>query len=156
MRRWAGWIQPVWRYPSAQLQGWWRVERWVRELVFALTRARVLARVSAQAQALVLDPASVQALVQPSARVSVQASVQASAQASVQVLAPVSSPALSQALAQASVQVLAQAQAQMSVQSFPPPCRLLWRRSSDPVLRLVALQGRGAWIAVVAPRSPCK
>jgi hypothetical protein len=24
------------------------------------------------------------------------------------------------------------------------------------VLRLVALQGQGAWIAVVAPRSPCK
>jgi hypothetical protein len=100
------------------------------------------------AQALVLARASVPVLV--------QVLVQASAHASVQVLAPVSSPASSQVLAQASVQVLAQAQAQMSVQSCPPPCRLLWRRSSDPVLRRVALQGQGAWIAVAAPRSPCK
>ena len=84
----------------------------------------------------------------------VLAARQASAQASVQVLAPVSSPASSPALVQASVQVLAQAQ--MSLQSCPPPCRLLWRRSSDQRLRLVVLQERGAWIAVVAPRSPCK
>jgi hypothetical protein len=78
----------------------------------------------------------------------VQVLVHASAQASVQVLAPVSSPASSQVLAQARVPV--------ALQSCPPPCRLLWRRPSDPVLRLVALQGQGAWIAVVAPRSPCK
>ena len=70
----------------------------------------------------------------------------------VQVLVPVLVPAQ----AQASVQVLAQAQAQMSVQSCPPPCRLLWRRSSDPVLRRVALQGQGAQIAAVVPRSRCK
>jgi hypothetical protein len=98
------------------------------------------------AQALVLAPASVRVLVQPSARVSVQVSVQVS----------VSSPASSQAFAQVSAKLSAQARVPVSVQSCPPPCRLLWRRSSDPVLRLVALQGQGAGIAVVAPRSPCK
>jgi hypothetical protein len=82
--------------------------------------------------------------------------VLAQAQASVQVLAPVSSPASSQAFAQVSAKLSAQARVPVSVQSCPPPGRLLWRRSSDPVLRLVALQGQGAWIAVVARRSPCK
>ena len=130
------------------------MERRVRELVFALTRARVLARLSAQAQAQSLVLARAQASDRALAQVSAQVSVPVLVQASVQVLVQVSVQVSSPALAQSSVQVLAQAQ--MSVQSCPPPCRLLWRRSSDQRLRLVVLQERGAWIAVVAPRSPCK
>ena len=64
--------------------------------------------------------------------------------------------ALVQPLVLASVQVSAPASVQASAYSWSPLCRLLWRRSSDPVLRLVVLQGRGARIASVVPRSRCK
>lgn len=76
--------------------------------------------------------------------------VQALLQALVLVLpqASVSASVLSQASLQASLQAPAH--------SCPPPCPLLWRRSSDPVLRRVALQGQGARIAAVVPRSRCK
>jgi hypothetical protein len=132
----------------------------VRELVFALTRARALVL----AQGLVLVPvlvqmsmwalALVQALLQALVLVLSQASVPVLvlvlvlSQASVQAL----SLASVQVLALASVQVLAPASLQASAYSCSPPCRLLWRQSSDPVLRPVALQGQGARIAAVVPR----
>jgi hypothetical protein len=81
-----------------------------------------------------------------------QALVSVLPQASVLVLVQV----LSQVLVQASVQVSAPASLQAPAHSCPPPCPLLWRRSSDPVLRRVALQGQGARIAAVVPRSRCK
>jgi hypothetical protein len=79
-----------------------------------------------------------------------QALVSVLPQASVLVLVLVQ--ALSQASVQASVQVSAPESVQAPAHSCPPPCRLLWRRSSDPVLRRVALQGQGGRIAAVVPR----
>ena len=58
---WPESIPSVWWYPSAPLQGWWRVEPWVQQLVFALTRARVLARARVSAQLRALARALVQA-----------------------------------------------------------------------------------------------
>jgi hypothetical protein len=90
--------------------------------------------------------ALVQALLQALVLVLSQASVP------VLVLVLVLSQASVQALSLASVQVLAPASLQASAYSCSPPCRLLWRQSSDPVLRPVALQGQGARIAAVVPR----
>lgn len=93
--------------------------------------------------------ALVQALPQALVSVLPQASV-------LVVLVQVLSQASVQALVLASVQVSAPASLQAPAHSCPPPCPLLWRRSSDPVLRRVALQGQGARIAAVVPRSRCK
>ena len=114
----------------------------MRELVFVLTRAQAL--VLARGLVLVLVLVSVQvsmwalALVQALVQALGSALVLALSQASVPV--PVSSPVPVQA----------------SGHSCPPPCRVLSRRSSDRVLRRVALQGQGARIASVVPRSRCK
>jgi hypothetical protein len=86
------------------------------------------------------------------ARVLVRVLVSARMSVSVSVSVQVSMWALAlvQALSLASLQASAPAH------SFPPACRLLSRRSSDLVLQRVALQGRGARIAAVVPRSRCK
>ena len=106
----------------------------MRELVFVLTRA--------------------QALVLARGLVLVSASVQVSMWALALVQALVS--ALMLALSQVSVLVSSPVPVQASAHSCPPPCRVLSRRSSDRVLRRVALQGQGARIASVVPRSRCK
>lgn len=108
----------------------------MRELVFVLTRAQAL--VLARGLVLVL----------------VSASVQVSMWALALVQALVS--ALMLALSQVSVLVSSPVPVQASAHSCPPPCRVLSRRSSDRVLRRVALQGQGAQIASVVPRSRCK
>ncbi len=79
-------------------------------------------------------------LVQALSQVSVLVSALVSVLVQALVLAPVSAPVSVQA----------------SAHFCPPPCRLLSRRSSDLVLQRVALQGRGARIAAVVPRSRCK
>lgn len=110
----------------------------MRELVFVLTRAQALVL----ARGLVLVSASVQ--------------VSMWALALVQALVQALVSALMLALSQASVLVSSPVPVQASAHSCPPPCRVLSRRSSDRVLRRVALQGQGAQIASVVPRSRCK